>query len=477
MWNKNGTLTFQPRNYQIPLVRAFDEGKRRIYCRWHRRAGKDLLLWNLMAREAGTKPGIYYYLLPTYKEAKRIIWDGMTNDGQKFLDFIPAELIEKRNEQEMKLTFVNGSIIQLIGTDQYDSIRGSNPRGCVFSEFGWHNPGAWRVVEPIIRGNGGWAIFNTTPPETKNESVRMWNAVKGSPDWFTQQLTINDTKLLDWDAIVREAQQQGNFDEAHLQREYLCLDIVGGKGSIYGTLMEEARRLGRVGNEVIFDKALKVYVSFDLGRTDATAMIFFQKVGKEIHIIDFYQNTGHAVDHYIGRLREKNYPYAELFLPHDAFAKRLEHPLSVAEQLEQAGFKTKRVMNHEILHGIQYARKDFGRLWFDNEKTKELVEALEAYHWKYDENRKVESRIPDHDWASHPSDSLRYLFMGLEEWHGQTTDREYEESARQLAGNPDPYGGLRKSLGVPFQDMEFQKAQQFNALMEYENAARQLIDF
>jgi hypothetical protein len=56
-------------------------------------------------------------------------------------DHIPKGLINTENEQQMKIELVNGSIIQVVGTDKkIDNIVGTNPVGCLFSEFPISDP-------------------------------------------------------------------------------------------------------------------------------------------------------------------------------------------------------------------------------------------------------------------------------------------------------------------------------------------------
>src|SRR6185437_16205257 len=131
---------FKPRAYQIPLLRAFDNGIKRIIHIWHRRCGKDLTDLNIMIGEMAQTVGNYYYFLPTYSQAKKVIWEGKTKDGTPFLSFFPSELIESINNSELKIKFKNGSLFHLIGSDNIDSIVGTNPRGCVFSEFPLQDP-------------------------------------------------------------------------------------------------------------------------------------------------------------------------------------------------------------------------------------------------------------------------------------------------------------------------------------------------
>src|SRR5690606_28287581 len=109
---------FLPRPYQLPIMDAIEnKGYKRVLAILPRRAGKDITAWNLMIRQAVKKVGIYWYILPTYSQARKVIWDSMDNRGNTFLSYIPDELIESTNEQLMRIKFKNGSMIQLIGSE------------------------------------------------------------------------------------------------------------------------------------------------------------------------------------------------------------------------------------------------------------------------------------------------------------------------------------------------------------------------
>jgi hypothetical protein len=73
-----------PRDYQLPIWEAFDEGYKRLIYVAHRRAGKDKTCWNIMIRAAAQVMGTYFYVLPTYSQAKKVIWDAIdTKSGMK----------------------------------------------------------------------------------------------------------------------------------------------------------------------------------------------------------------------------------------------------------------------------------------------------------------------------------------------------------------------------------------------------------
>lgn len=402
-------IPFTRREYQKPLTDFILNGGRRAFVEWHRRAGKDICLWNLMFRKSQERVGLYYYFLPTYTQGKKTIWDGITNDGRKFRDFIPKELKVSEHDQEMKIKLLNGSIMQVIGTDYYDAIRGTNPIGCVFSEYAYQNPQAWDVIRPILKVNGGWAVFNTTP-NGENHSHDLGEMAQNNKDWFWERLTIDDTGILTTKDIEEERAE--GMSEAAIQREYYCSHDVEGLGAIYAKQMKEAKTEGRIGLYP-YVKGIEVHIVPDLGRADTAAFIFFQKYNGQIRIVDYYENNGQDVGHYCEIIKEKPYLFGMLFLPHDAYAKRMESKSSIEEQFRAAGFRTQRVESLSIENGIQMARKLFPQVVFNEELTEPLRRALKYYHYEYDIVKKTLKNSPAHDWSSHPSDAFRYMAISI----------------------------------------------------------------
>ena len=89
---------FTPRMYQLGMMGAVPTLKLRGFYAWHRRCGKDKTAFNKMISEAVKRVGIYYYFLPSYRQSRKVIWDGIDpRTGMKFLDHIPAELLLKKN--------------------------------------------------------------------------------------------------------------------------------------------------------------------------------------------------------------------------------------------------------------------------------------------------------------------------------------------------------------------------------------------
>jgi hypothetical protein len=220
---------FSPRPYQLPFLRAMDSGAKRAVLVWHRRSGKDLTTWNYTVKRAAETPGLYFYFLPTYTQAKKVIWDGIdARTGIRFLDHIPRELrTQKPNETEMKVELRNGSIIQLIGADNIDRIVGTNPIGCVFSEYSLMKPNVWDYIRPILAENGGWAVFIYTP-RGMNHGWKLLQ--QGKEDgWFVQVSPVEETQAIPSEVLESERKQ---MPQDLYEQEYQC-KFVEGAGAFF----------------------------------------------------------------------------------------------------------------------------------------------------------------------------------------------------------------------------------------------------
>jgi hypothetical protein len=211
---------FKPRDYQLPLLKALDNGATRAVIVWNRRSGKDKVCFNYMVKRAFERVGTYFYFLPEYAQAKKVIWENIDNDGFKMLDHIPENLIKRKNETTLKIELVNGSVIQLIGADNFSkSGVGTNPIGVVMSEYSVNNPEVWDFIRPILAVNGGWAIFNFTP-RGQNHAFNLLEIAKSNSDWFWEVLTVNETKVLTPEQIQQERNE--GMPEAMVDQEYYC---------------------------------------------------------------------------------------------------------------------------------------------------------------------------------------------------------------------------------------------------------------
>lgn len=403
---------FSPRNYQLPILQALDSGIKRAVAVWHRRAGKEKTLINHVAKACFQRVGTYFYIFPTYTQAKKVLWDGRDKDGFAFMSHFPAEIIVKKNETELRVELINGSAVQLVGSDNIDSILGTNPVGCVFSEYALQDPKAWDYMRPILRENGGWAIFDYTP-RGKNHGYSLYQMAKANPEWFAEILTVDDTHALSPADI--DAERAAGMSEELIQQEFYCSFEGVLNGSVFGRSLQEAERDGRI-CAVPWQTELMVDTWWDIGTGDPTAIWFTQDSGREVHVIDYYENSGAGIgiDHYVKVLRDKPYIYGKHTGPHDIESHQFAaNGKSTREQALGLGLRFEaETMKKDDQATITATRSFFKRCWFDRVKTERGRDALMSYHYKWDENRMKFGEKPFHDWSSNGSDAFQYLSIG-----------------------------------------------------------------
>jgi hypothetical protein len=398
---------YTPRDYQLPLLKAIDNGINRGVVLWHRRSGKDKTLVNVVAKKMMERVGTYYYFFPTYKQGKKVIWNGMDKTGFKFTNHFPQELRARTDKTEMLIEYKNGSIFQVVGTDDYDSIVGGNPIGCVFSEYALQNPKVWDFIRPILKENGGWAIFNYTP-RGKNHGYDLYEMALNNPKWFVQKLTVDDTGVLTPEDIQEE--RDSGMSEEMIQQEYYCSFTAAIMGAYYWKEYDEAEKAGRFTN-IPYDPSVLVHTVWDLGIRDSMAIGFYQAVGLERRKIDYLEFTGKGLPEAIKMLKEKPYTYGKHFAPHDIQVRELGTGKSRLEVAKELGINFELVPNMLVQDGIDAGRRFFKKLWVDKTNCKDWLKLIPQYTKEYDEDKKIFKDKPLHDWTSHGADEHRYAAL------------------------------------------------------------------
>lgn len=430
---------FTPRPYQIPVLNAFDDGKKRIIQIWHRRGGKDKLDLNIVARAMQDKVGAYYYFFPTYSQGRKVLWEGIGKDGFRYIHHFPDACIEKKNDTNMQVYYKNGSIFQIIGTDDIDKIVGTNPIGCVFSEYSLQNPKAWEFIRPILRENGGWAIFNFTP-RGKNHAFELYTMALTNENWFVSKLTINDTHILT-DADVEEERQAGMLEEM-IQQEFYCSFTASIIGAYYSKEYDLAEKQQRFCT-VPYDPHALVHTVWDLGIADAMAIGFFQIIRQEVHMIDYVESSNQGFDKYAKIVKDKPYVYGRNYAPHDINQRELMTGKTRLDTAKELGIFFDQIPNVGVESGIDQARRLFRRLWVDKDNCKEWLKLIPQYTKKYDEKKKMFEDRPLHDWTSHGADMFRYAALVVDRMTNSNMLPE-EEAWQQFKEDNDfdPYAPI-----------------------------------
>lgn len=310
---------------------------------------------------------------------------------------------------------------------------------CWIEEANTASAESWKRLPPTIRAPGSeiWASYNPEfedDPTHERFSKPRDNAVVIDMNWTDNPWFPEVLEQERLDCLQYEPDDYNWIWEGEC-RQWMT-------GAIYASELRAAYDEGRV-REVPYDPAVQVHTAWDIGRTDDTAIWFYQVVGDEIHLLESEAGSGGDASYWASRVlgrevqidiikgkvvvelgdpipdieHRQHYKYGRHWLPHDARAKTFAAMgKSVQEQLRHAfGFATVRIVpNLSIEDGIKMVRTAFRRFYFDKEGCADGLKAARRYEREVKPDGVSQSRKPKHDWTSHSMDALRMLAVAFE---------------------------------------------------------------
>lgn len=215
------------------------------------------------------------------------------------------------------------------------------------------------------------------------------------------------------------------------------------EGAYYAKQMAAALAEGRIG-AVPWDPVLKVSTFWDLGKSDKTAIWFFQGAAGRIRVLDYYENNREELPHYANHCLGKPYVYEAHYLPHDAKANILGMPRTREAQLKAllGEHRVKLVKDYSVEDGINAVRAILPRCWFDKDKCEIGLEHLGNYHEKSRtlKTGEVIGLEPEHDNSSHGADAFRYFAVTWRDKLGEGPKPPKDYGTRRPA-RADGWGG------------------------------------
>ncbi len=406
-----------PRPYQRPLWDYLETSGKHAVAVWHRRAGKDEIALHRTAIAAHERIGNYWHMLPEYKQARKAIWDAINpHSGKKRIDeAFPVELRKSTNQTEMKIEFKSGSIWQVVGSDNFNALVGSPPIGIVYSEWSLANPMAHAYLSPILAENDGWALFIYTA-RGYNHGHSTYEGAKDNTKAFAQLLTVDETNAISQESLLSQLKVYcdlyGDDHGRALWRQEFYNDWSSANiGAILGTDIERAEREGRLTDELKVDE-WPIEISSDIGFRDTAAWWFWQPRIGGFDVVDYDQGVGMDADDWIERLKDKLKPYklGRIWLPHDAKAKTFQSKHTSVERFIAAfgHDKVGIVPDSKIPDRINAARRVVGKCRFHRTNCKEGLNGLRSWCYEFNDESRIYSKEPKHDWASHPGDAYSY---------------------------------------------------------------------
>lgn len=421
---KNVRLKYEPRE----AFKPFHQRHQRfalLVC--HRRAGKTVGAINEAVARAiynRKKRPRYAYIAPLRSQAKKVAWEYV----KEYTDGLE---LKKPSESELTVTFAhNKATVELYGADgpNAEAIRGNYFDGVIIDEYGDMAPSVWpKIILPTLSDRQGWAVHIGTF-KGKNHFYRLARNYQGldlpSGVDAAQFMALRYFMCLraDQSGIIPDSELEllrASMEDEEYRQEYLCDPNAAVKGTYYASTIAKMEGLGQIySDQAKYDPDQEVEAVFDIGRTDGTACWIWQKRPGGIAVIDYFEMQGKGCVEAFEELRgtaedadhRRRYGYRKIWLPHDAKAQTFASRRSTIEQfLDEFGSNVCAIVPKlDLVDGISAVRKVLPMCYF-NQRTADGVEGLRAYQREWDDEKKVFSTKPLHNWASHPSDSFRYL--------------------------------------------------------------------
>ncbi len=309
-------------------------------------------------------------------------------------------------------------------------------------------PDVWgEVLRPTLSVHQGRAVFIGTPAG-RNHFYDLFQKADNPPEWGRLHIPASASGVL---GAAELASAKAAMTAEQFSQEYECDWLTVSGRSIYGALMDQAHRDGRIGH-VPHRPGYDVWTSWDLGKRDATAIWAWQKIGPAYHLINFYQASGLTITDCAevvlkewGGRQGYRYAIGGHLLPHDADTDVFSAEGTTAEKGRALGLDLTVVEKTGVASGINRVRQLLPQCWFDEAKCAEGVEALTHYSYAWNPEMGAFSMKPEHNRWSHAADAFRYFAVGHQE---PPDESELRDLKSELQFNPFTYE--RQNPGLQF---------------------------
>lgn len=425
-------IDFRPYQLEARDVLVNAESKR-LLVQWPRRSGKEVTTWNIIIDFAISEPGMYIMAYPTNVRARKILWEGAmlnknTGSSIKFIEMIPRRLLARKpNDADMTIHLTNGSLIWVVGCDiDPDKLRGTNPRGIVFSELAFSDPKVLYNMMPVLRQNEGW-LFGQSTYDGMNHFYWMLTKNKADPLWFCREENINtlvdeDGKPYITDADVDEDRRAG-MPEYLIQQEYYGNVQINEETKYFAIAINEVHKAERIIKKHYLPNK-PVYSFYDIGVHDYTAITLVQfesRSGKLWpNVVGYIENNNRPLAFYVSEIRSfcnaRNLTHKAHYIPHDganrSFGDGLKTTQDYLTEMGEMAFIVKRPSSHKV--AIEAIRQKLYMTTFNEENTGRLIDCLSNYEKEFDDKMGMFKDKPVHDWSSHGVKSFQTLVLALE---------------------------------------------------------------
>lgn len=356
-------------------------------------------------------------------------------------------------------TSLRGGTVQLLHITEFAKVCVQNPgkaQEIVTGALNTLQAGQFATIESTARGKDGYFYDMCRTAMEMQKSGKPLGALDWK-FWFfpwyeepsyvikSEDITITkeyreyfDSLEKNHGIVLRDEQKAWYMKKAEVQGEEMLREFPStpdeafesaNEGFYFAKLISRARYEKRL-TRIPYDTHVLQFAAWDIGWSDSTAIWIFQVVGKEIQFLDYYENSGESLEHYVKWIKNRPYSIEKHFLPHDSAGKSAATGKAYVDYARQMGLKCEVLkIEHNKLVDIEMVRHIFPRVWFDHENCEKGIKCLENYKKEWNEKQECYRERPLHNWASHGTDSFIYAINAVNKLTGNTglTPEQWKE--------------------------------------------------
>lgn len=403
----NSFYPTKPHPKQLEILDYLDNGGRFVGIRAGRKFRKTSFIISWLFERAMETGLTCPYIAPNRLQAKNISWK---DHVQRMLDgFNLAGYPYKKNESELTVSLPNGGVVQLLGVDNKEALRGISNWGAVgMDEYDDWSEDIWSaIIRPNLMTHKAPALVSGTPKGFRN----LWRLEKGNVFKFFHYTSYDNPDLdrQELEDMVQEYKEMG----MGTYRQEILAEYEKPEGTVYEEWEMDTQYI-----PILYDPNLPVHVTWDFGINDATAVIVIQTYGREIRIIDYYEASDASLKHFTDWLDTRPYKRASLETGDIAGRQRsLITGKSVLAEARNLGHSIRTMPIPDIPSQIRHAHRSIPYLFVNkaNPNTERFVECILNY--KYPKKAETlinqSNELPIHDEFSHGMRALEYYFWNL----------------------------------------------------------------
>jgi hypothetical protein len=377
-----------------------------------RRFGKTFLAVTELAKFARYPKKKVWYVAPTYRMAKDIVWFELVDKLTKH------KWIKKTNNSDLSILLRNGSQISLRGADNENSLRGVGLDFLVMDEFADVKEHAWyEVLRPTLSDKNGSALFCGTPRGYGNWSYNLFT--KEDNNWASFQFTTLDGGQVSANEIE---QAKADLDERTFNQEYMA-SFVNYAGQIYYNFDRKENVIDKYE-----PKTAEIHIGMDFN-IDPMSAVVTEIQGDKIIIYDEIILYSSNTDEMVQEIKTR-YSGKHIFIYPDPASKQRKTSAGGTTDLailKNAGFNMRVRNNHPLIRdrinsvNTKLKNANGKRTLFIANNCKNMLKSIERQIYK--EGTSVPDKDNNYD---HMNDALGYLVEYL-----FPVRREFSPSAPQ----------------------------------------------